>query len=678
MAVGLSVNHAGYTRGLEAAGKATRGFRGIIEHAGISLSQFGSLLGGISLAVLFREAAQTADALSKTSRAVGVTTEQLAGLNVGAELSGVSAEQLRTSLVRLNDTIDQAGQGSSVAVTAFQRLGISAEMLADLDTYQTLELIADGMSKLDGSSAKAGVALDLFGRSGIGMVEVLSGGSEGLKQFQRDAESLGLSITSTGGRGIESMNDSLSLLKMSLVGTATQILQDFAPAIVTMAKGLRSLLTVIKDVLSNPIAPALLVIVTIGPKVVAAIMTIVKAIRALITTQTIAQAFSGPAGWAALAAGAGVAAAALYGVTKLQDAFNDSLGETKDQLDRVTGAMGEMDEAAIKTLKEQSELLEQYREKIRNFGKSAEEVKLQAALNNVSGLSEEYRNSLRDASENLKVLESQDEAAKRGLALLSQIEPANADEFHKKIISIRRDLEFAGATAEQTDSIIRKMWSEFYAKTAPPNPLRDWVNSGVTQAIDDQHAALLRLTEAMSQPMPTSAVAILEHYESATRALQQAEHDGIITHELYLQALAKQEKLTADALRKRAQDILDMIRTPQERMAEFIRELETLKLKKLIDEDQFEKARKKMEEMLGLAKDRAEVEKRINELPQNQAIRMGTSEAFANEFRLNFGDDKNAEKNKVEKDQLSVQEKTYRSIERIRKDGLVEVTEVNI
>jgi hypothetical protein len=68
--------------------------------------------------------------------------------------------------------------------------------------------------------------------------------------------------------------------------------------------------------------------VYLAPKIVGAILSIAKALKALATMQAVSQALSGPAGWAALAVGTVIAALAVKGLERAFSGLNDTMGDT--------------------------------------------------------------------------------------------------------------------------------------------------------------------------------------------------------------------------------------------------------------------------------------------------------------------------------------------------------------
>jgi len=86
--------------------------------------------------------------------------------------------------------------------------------------------------------------------------------------------------------------------------------------------------------------------IAIAPRLIAAVGMIVNAIKALTSAQIIAQAFSGPKGWATLAAGAVIAAATVYGVSAAFDTTAKSIEATTAAADKNAKSIGEIDKQA--------------------------------------------------------------------------------------------------------------------------------------------------------------------------------------------------------------------------------------------------------------------------------------------------------------------------------------------
>jgi len=102
-----------------------------------------------------------------------------------------------TGLTRFSSNVVKAADGSAQQLEAFNKLGISQEQVkaGEKDMMPLLELVADGFHKMGASVLSTAEARELFGRGGAALLKDLQLGSEGIKQFERDARELGLVIT---------------------------------------------------------------------------------------------------------------------------------------------------------------------------------------------------------------------------------------------------------------------------------------------------------------------------------------------------------------------------------------------------------------------------------------------------------------------------------------------------
>ena len=185
-----------------------------------------SLLAGIGFTAIvssIKTAASELDDLAKTSAKLGVASEDLAGLQFGAEQSGLQISQLNTSLQRMTRKVAEAAKGSGEARAAIAELGLSAADVAALSPDKQLGVIADAMKGLESHTDRVRLAFKLFDSEGVGMVNLLKDGSAGLREFSKEAESLGIAFSADELAKVEAMNDAINSLSKrfkSLAGNA--------------------------------------------------------------------------------------------------------------------------------------------------------------------------------------------------------------------------------------------------------------------------------------------------------------------------------------------------------------------------------------------------------------------------------------------------------------------------
>jgi hypothetical protein len=148
---------------------------------------------------------------------------------VAAE-SGVSQQLLTTGLRRTARMVGELAQGTPAAAKAFAQLGLTMDDLAGLSTTEQLALIADRIAALP-PHMQAAAAIDIFGRSGQGMLNFLRQGGQAFREMDRLLTDLGVKMTGPQVAAIEAMGDAIGRLALPMQGFVNQFLAQLAPAI---------------------------------------------------------------------------------------------------------------------------------------------------------------------------------------------------------------------------------------------------------------------------------------------------------------------------------------------------------------------------------------------------------------------------------------------------------------
>lgn len=189
----------------------------------------------VATAAMLKFRASAIDNLAKTSDKLGIATEQLAGLRLAAEQTGNSARNFDLGLQRMTRRVAEAAQGTGEAKKAIAELGLNAQRLAAMSPDKQFLAIADAMKGVTSQSDKVRLGFKLFDSEGVGLINTLDKGREGLQEFQEQAERLGIAITREDAGGIEAMNDAINLAKKSVEGGLNKALIKMAPIITALA-----------------------------------------------------------------------------------------------------------------------------------------------------------------------------------------------------------------------------------------------------------------------------------------------------------------------------------------------------------------------------------------------------------------------------------------------------------
>ncbi|MCH8852567.1 MAG: hypothetical protein IID41_07910, partial [Planctomycetes bacterium] len=237
----LTARVGGFMKGMNRAAKRTRSFGRSIAKISRGMVRFGTIAAGVAvgaLVLMTRNAFKTIDATAKLAFTLGLATKELTGYQFAAAISGVSSEQLATAFKRMSKNIsDAADAGLSTAIRAFEDLGLSAEGLKKLSPDKQFKKIADRLAGMGDQAKKVRVALDLFGRSGLGLLKLTQDGAEGIAKLQRQAQKLGLTFNEIDAGKIEAANDAITRARSAFQGIINQLAIKLAPLVEALANG---------------------------------------------------------------------------------------------------------------------------------------------------------------------------------------------------------------------------------------------------------------------------------------------------------------------------------------------------------------------------------------------------------------------------------------------------------
>lgn len=234
LAVQLTARTGKFVKGMRGAGSVVSRFSRTVRAAGRVGLRFGKILAAVAvgaLVILTRQSFKAIDATAKLADTLGLTTKQLTGYQLAAKISGVEVGQLNTGLRRLQKNVSDATFGLTTAIRAFDDLKLSAEALEKLSPDEQLKAIADAFKNIPTQAKRVRVALDLFGRSGLGFIKIFEQGSKGLEEFQKRAVKLGIAFSRVDAAKIEAANDAIAEAKLAVTGLVNQFAIRLAPAV---------------------------------------------------------------------------------------------------------------------------------------------------------------------------------------------------------------------------------------------------------------------------------------------------------------------------------------------------------------------------------------------------------------------------------------------------------------
>jgi len=245
----LDANSVKLLRELQKAQKQTKGaakgmqssmanaFKDIRRQINTTVKAFGALAvaAGVSAAAIWKSNAKTIDSLAKTSDKLGIATEDLVALRFAAEQTGVQTSTLDMALQRMTRRVAEASRGTGEAVGALDELGLSAQELNNLSPDEVFRRIAGAMEGVPNQSDRVRLAFKLFDSEGVALVNTLAAGEQGLEDFAKQAEELGITLSRVDAKMVEDANDAIDRTNAILRGVGQQFTVQLAPVIEAFA-----------------------------------------------------------------------------------------------------------------------------------------------------------------------------------------------------------------------------------------------------------------------------------------------------------------------------------------------------------------------------------------------------------------------------------------------------------
>jgi hypothetical protein len=231
------------TKGLKGvgsvAGKATMG----VAKVGLAATATAT-----ALAALVKVNVDFMDKLGKTANKLGIEVEFLQAMRFAAEQTGVKVEALDMGLQRFIRRAAEAAKGTGESKRAFEQLGIQ---LKDndgnlRDIRDILLDVADGLENTKDSGERVRLAFKFFDSEGVSLVSTLKEGADGLREFEQQAENLGIIISKQSIAKAEMFADSLNVLKKQIQAITANVSAAFIPVLEGVATKLETILSEMK------------------------------------------------------------------------------------------------------------------------------------------------------------------------------------------------------------------------------------------------------------------------------------------------------------------------------------------------------------------------------------------------------------------------------------------------
>lgn len=237
-------------RGLRAAERRLKAFGESVQSIGKTTMGIGAAIVGpiVGAAAAFNEAGSRLDDMSQRT---GISVEALSELGYAAQLSGSDLETLEGGVRKMQKFLASAAEGSTGATQALAALGLTVAELQGLSPDQQFEKLADRIAKISDPAMRTAAAMEIFGKTGTNLLPLMQNGAAGIQAFRKEAQQLGLVMSTEDAQAAAAFGDALdqlwAVLKsgvFAIGGAVAPLLTDLAQ---TTSRVVASIITWIKE-----------------------------------------------------------------------------------------------------------------------------------------------------------------------------------------------------------------------------------------------------------------------------------------------------------------------------------------------------------------------------------------------------------------------------------------------
>jgi len=223
-----------FNKAERAAKKAAKATKTSWSSVGTGAAQVGAAITGAAVAVVAfgQHMADLNNQLTDTATVSTLAVDQIAGIKLAAEGSGVAFAKVEKGLRALPKAMNDAAKGTGTAADAFEKLGIDVTDATTGGLRSAEELLPEifaGLNALPDAASKSAAAMDIFGTKAGGAL-VQSGAIENLDAFVGLANEFGISTGPKATKAAADFQRQMATLKLVTEGTLAKVLDQFGGA----------------------------------------------------------------------------------------------------------------------------------------------------------------------------------------------------------------------------------------------------------------------------------------------------------------------------------------------------------------------------------------------------------------------------------------------------------------
>lgn len=240
--IGMSLSTAGLAKGLSTARGALGSFTSAITSSGAAFAGFATAIGAgaavAGLTALTKASLDSIDNTAEMASQIGTSVGAFTALQYATKLTGGDVDALGGSLQKMGINLSKATLEGGTAAEAFSKLGLDANELKSLDPSAAFAKIAGAISEIDSPADQAAAAMDIFGKSGVNLLNTIKAGPEALSALSDEAVKLGVSVSDVDAAKVGAAKDALDRAGAAITGVGNTLAIQLAPFIEVAAKKL--------------------------------------------------------------------------------------------------------------------------------------------------------------------------------------------------------------------------------------------------------------------------------------------------------------------------------------------------------------------------------------------------------------------------------------------------------
>lgn len=214
-----------------------------------------------AVAKFFTSAADSAEALIKSSQKTGIGVESLQRLGYAAYLADIDMSTLDQSMGFLSKSLVSAREGSKEAGDAFKKiLGKNVNLKSFKDNEQLLLALSEQFQKMPDGAEKAALSMKIFGRAGKDMIPFLNQGPDAIRAAGDELQAFGGVLGIDALQAGNTFNDGLKRMRTFFLSLRNVIAAKIFPVINEVIDRFVEWLKVNKDIIRSRLEDVFLVI----------------------------------------------------------------------------------------------------------------------------------------------------------------------------------------------------------------------------------------------------------------------------------------------------------------------------------------------------------------------------------------------------------------------------------